>query len=193
MRTAANTGLEDDDLFYLSGLSMLTKLAIDDNPALSNDAYGLLKSKLPGCSISHSELIYTIRIEELSVSSNATQLDLSGQGIADLSGLERLNCLERLNLSRNRISNLYALQISASRSSLLEVNLAFNQISSASDLVALTALERLNLYGNPLDSYQALKNMNWLNWLNVGSCGLSEAQIAELRDALPYCEIVLDA
>ena len=188
-----DTGLQDEDLYYLSGLSMLTKLEIDDNPALSNDAYGLLKSSLPGCSISHSELIYTIKLDGVSVASNVTQLDLSGKGIADLSGLERLNYLETLDLSRNRISNLYVMGISQSRGSLRELNLAFNQISSVSDLTALSALESLNLYGNPLSGCQALQSMTWLKWLNVGSCGLSEDQLAGLRDALPNCEIVLEA
>lgn len=189
----ADTGLKDDDLFYLSELSMLTKLELDDNPALSNDAFGLLKSKLPGCSISHTDLIYTISIEGTRTASNETQLDLSGLGIEDLSGLERMTCLESLNLSRNRISNLYVMQISSSRESLRELNLAFNQIASVSELVALTSLESLNLYGNPLGGVETLKNMTWLKWLNVGSCGLSSEQLIELQNALPDCEIVLNA
>ena len=188
-----NTGLKDDDLYYLSSLSMLKKLVLDDNPELSNDAFGRLKSSLPGCSISHSELIYTIEIEGISIPSNVTQLDLSGQGITDLSGLERLNCLESLDLSRNRISNLYILQISSSRQCLKELNLAFNQVGSLDNLVALTSLESLNLYGNPLEGVQTLQSMTWLKWLNVGSCGLSESQLYDLQTALPFCEIVLEA
>ena len=189
----SDTGLKDEDLYYLSGLSMLKKLRLDDNPDLGNDAFGMLKSSLPDCSISHTELVYSISIDGQSVSSNVTELDLSGCGISDLSGLERLNHLEKLDLSRNRISNLYVLQISASRSGLTELNLAFNQIGSVSDLVALAALERLNLYGNPLESMQPLKSMTGLQWLNVGSCGLTEDALFELRTALPGCEIVLDA
>lgn len=189
----AQTGLQDEDLYYLSCLTTLKKLVLDDNPDLGNEAYGVLKSNLPDCSISHTELVYTIKIEGVSVESNVTELDLSGLEIEDLSGLERLNCLERLNLSRNRISNLYALQISASRSSLLEVNLSFNQLSNLSPLSALTGLERLNLYGNPLNGIHVLKSMDSLRWLNVGSCGLTDDQIFELQFALPNCEIVLDA
>ena len=188
-----HTDLKDDDLYYLSELSMLTKLELDDNPSLSNEAYGMLKSSLPSCTISHTDLIYTISIENHPVSSNVTQLDLSGLGIADLTGLERLNSLETLDLSRNQISNLYVMRISASRETLCELNLAFNQIGPVSELVGLNALERLNLYGNPLSGVESLQSMTWLKWLNVGSCGLSETQIYELQNALPNCEIVLDA
>ena len=63
---------------------------------------------------------------------------------------------ESLNLSRNRIMNLYVMQLSASRSILRELDLSFNQISTVSDLPALTALESLNLYGNPLDGALAV-------------------------------------
>ena len=189
----ADTGLKDEDLYYLSGLTSLKKLVVDDNPELGNEAFGMLKTSLPDCSISHSELVYSIQIGEESVSSNVTELDLSGRELEDLSGLERLSCLERLDLSRNRIGNLYVFQIFASRSCLVELNLAFNQIASLKYLTALSALESLNLYGNPLESIQALKTMTSLTWLNVGSCGLTEDQIFELQYALPNCEIVLEA
>lgn len=188
-----DVGLRDDDLYYLSSLSMLTRLVLDNNPQLSNEAFGRLQSSLPSCSISHTDLIYTIRIEELSVSSNVSELDLSGHGLENLSGLERLNHLESLNLSRNQISNLYVMQLSASRLILKELDLSFNQIRSVGDLPHLTALERLNLYGNPLDGAQSLERMSSLRYLNVGSCGLSEEQLESLRTALPDCEIVLEA
>ena len=189
----ADTDMKDSDLFYLSELTMLTKLVLDENPELSNDAYGLLKSSLPSCSISHTELIYTIHIDGQPVLSNVTHLDLSGKGIVDLSGLERLNYLTSLDLSRNQIGNLYVMQIIASRESLQELNLAFNQLTSVNELIGLTALESLNLYANPLQSIQTLKSMIWLRWLNVGSCGLSEEQLSELQNALPNCVIELEA
>ncbi|MDO4973852.1 MAG: leucine-rich repeat domain-containing protein [Eubacteriales bacterium] len=180
-------------LRHLTNLTMLTKLVLDENPELSNDAYGLLKSSLPSCSISHTELIYTIHIDGQPVLSNVTHLDLSGKGIVDLSGLERLNYLTSLDLSRNQIGNLYVMQIIASRESLQELNLAFNQLTSVNELIGLTALESLNLYANPLQSIQTLKSMTWLRWLNVGSCGLSEEQLSELQNALPNCVIELEA
>lgn len=187
-----NTGLTDDDLYYLSGLTMLTQLTLDNNPELGNDAYGRLKSSLPSCAISHTDLVYTILIEDMSVASNVAELDLSGQGISNLSGLDRLNCLEKLNLSRNRIDNLYVFQISASREILRELDLSFNQISSVSELPYLTGLERLNLYGNPLEGVQSLQRMSNLLYLNVGSCGLSAEELEALHEALPNCEIALE-
>ncbi len=187
------TGLRDADLDYLGALTQLGQLSIEDNPGLTNEAYGQLQSRLRGCAISHSALIYTIQIENRSVRSDVMQLDLSGEGIADLSGLERLTNLESLNLSRNRISNLYLLQISASRGTLKSLNLSFNEIRSVASLAELGALENLNLYGNPLESASPLLRLGKLRTLNVGGCGLSDKQIQELREGLPDCTVTLDA
>ena len=188
----ANTGLNDAGLKYLESLSLLTKLSIEDNPGLSNEAYGSLESQLNGCYISHSELVYTILIDGTAVTTDQTTLDLSGRNIADLNGLERLEYLESLDLSRNRISNLYALEISASREKLKSLNLAFNQITDLASLRELKSLENLVLYGNPLESVQPLLHLTGLKRLNVGSCGLTAEQLQLLRDGLPGCEIVTD-
>ena len=187
------TGLHDADLDYLGELVQLTQLTIDDNPGLSNEAFGLLQSHLRGCTISHSALIYTIQIENRSVRSDVMQLDLSGEGIVDLSGIERLSCLESLNLSRNRLSNLYVLQLSASRSTLKTLDLSFNEIKSIAPVGELSALENLNLYGNPLESVQPLMRLTKLKTLNVGGCGLNEKQLQELRESLPDCSVTLEA
>lgn len=187
-----DTGLVDADLFYISSLTMLNKLSIDDNPEISNEAFGKLRSSLPDCSISHTDLVYSIPIGGKTVQSNIINLDLSGQGVEDLSGLERLGHLESLDLSRNQITDLYIFSLSASRNSLRELNLAYNRIERLNDLKSLSVLESLNLYGNPLSGIKILKELKGLKQLNVGNCGLSEEQLSELRDALPSCEIVLE-
>ena len=187
-----NTGLDDAGLLYLESLGQLTKLSIEDNPGLSNEAFGSLESRLNGCYILHSELVYTLTIDGYPARTDQTELDLSGRGISDLKGLERLEKLESLNLSQNQISNLYSLEISASRDKLKSLNLAFNRISDLSSLLELKALENLVLYGNPLESEQPLLHMSWLKRLNVGSCGFTDEQLQTLRDGLPDCEIVTD-
>ena len=187
-----NTGLDDAGLLYLESLGQLTKLSIEDNPGLSNEAFGSLESRLNGCYILHSELVYTLTIDGYPARTDQTELDLSGRGISDLKGLERLERLESLNLSQNQISNLYSLEISASRDKLKSLNLAFNRISDLSSLLELKALENLVLYGNPLESEQPLLHMSWLKRLNVGSCGFTDEQLQTLRDGLPDCEIVTD-
>ena len=187
-----NTGLNDAGLHCLESLGQLTKLSIEDNPGLSNEAFGSLESRLNGCYILHSELVYTFTIDGYPARTDQTELDLSGRGISDLKGLERLEYLESLNLSQNQISNLYSLEISASRERLKSLNLAFNQISDISSLLELKALENLVLYANPLESEQPLLHMTWLKRLNVGSCGFTAEQLQTLRDGLPNCEIVTD-
>lgn len=187
-----NTGLNDAGLHCLESLGQLTKLSIEDNPGLSNEAFGSLESRLNDCYILHSELVYTFTIDGYPARTDQTELDLSGRGIADLKGLERLEHLESLNLSQNQISNLYSLEISASRDKLKSLNLAFNHISDISSLLELKALENLVLYGNPLESEQPLLHMSWLKRLNVGSCGFTAEQLQALRDGLPNCEIVTD-
>ena len=193
----AMTGLQELDLSDnpigdFSGLSRLNKLSIEDNPGLSNEAFGSLQSRLNDCYILHSELVYTFTIDGYPARTDQTELDLSGRGISDLKGLERLEYLESLNLSQNHISNLYSLEISASRDKLKSLNLAFNHISDISSLLELKALENLVLYGNPLESEQPLLHMSWLKRLNVGSCGFTAEQLQTLRDGLPNCEIVTD-
>lgn len=187
------TGLKDIDLDYLAELSSLSTLSIEDNIGLSNEAYGKLQSRLRACRISHSQLVYTIRIENRSVHSDVMQLDLSGEGIIDLTGIERLNNLESLNLSRNRLSNLFPLSISASRSTLKTLNLSFNELYEIDSVGELYALENLNLYGNPLKAVAPLLRLSNLKTLNVGGCGLSDEQLQSLRDGLPDCAISLEA
>ena len=186
------TGLDDEGLAILEQLKQLTKLSIEDNPGLSNEAFGSLESQLNGCYILHSELVYTFTIDGYPAKTDQTELNLSGRGISELKGLERLEYLESLDLSQNQISNLYSLEISASRDKLKSLNLAFNRISDISPLLELKALDNLVLYGNPLESEQPLLHMSWLKRLNVGSCGFTAEQLQTLRDGLPDCEIVTE-
>ena len=59
---------------------------------------------------------------------NLIELDLSGRGITDLSGLEACRNLRELNLSDNQVLDLGPL---ASLTNLRELNLANNQIGRA--------------------------------------------------------------
>ncbi len=188
-----STGLNDRGLDCLADLTMLTQLVIDDNPGLSNEAFSRLRSHLRNCNISHSKLVYSIPVGTETVSSNVTELDLSGRGLGSLAGLERLDSLVSVDLSRNALDNVIVFEISSSRESITKLDLSFNRIGDLSPLRGLTALESLSVYGNPLSGTQTLRQMTWLKHLNVGSCGLSEQQLAELREALPGCVIATEA
>lgn len=90
-------------------------------------------------------------------------LDVLGS-INDISALSGLSALEILELDGNCISDVSPLK---SLNHLVRLDLSYNQISDISPLKRLTALKYLNLEGNPV----------------------SNADIEDLKDALPDCEI----
>ncbi len=90
-------------------------------------------------------------------------LDVLGS-INDISALSGLSALEILELDGNRISDISPLK---SLDHLVRLDLSYNTIRNISPLKSLTALKYLNLEGNPV----------------------SNADIEDLKDALPDCEI----
>ena len=53
-----NTGLNDAQLKYLEKLTSLTDLRIEKNPKLTGEAVEALEAALPGCAVTHSDLVY---------------------------------------------------------------------------------------------------------------------------------------
>ena len=188
----ANTGLTDEDLEYLSKLTLLTSLDINDNPDISGEAVDELQSKLATCNIGHGVLPYSIEVDGHTVLSNAKELNLSGTGISDLTGLAKLNELEKVDLSRNSISNIYILEFTASRYTIKELNLSGNLIEDITPLASLQAVEVLDLSNNMISSETPLMNLKNLKTLYLGGNLLSERQIDALQNALLDCEIILD-
>ncbi len=76
---------------------------------------------------------------------DATRLDASGLGLADLSALGAFATLERLDLSDNALADLAGIEV---HRGLRELDLAGNRIADLGPLRALHALERLDLAGN---------------------------------------------
>ncbi len=188
----ANTGLKDEDLEYLGKLTLLTNLDIQENTGLSGEAVDKLQAKLATCSISRSELAYNIEVDGHMVPSNSTELDLSGTGISDLTGLSKLTALEKVDLSRNSISNIYILEFTSSRRTIKELNLSGNLIEDITPLASLQAVEVLDLSNNKISSETPLMNLKSLKTLYLGGNLLTEQQIDSLQNALLDCEIILD-
>ena len=188
----SGTGLTDENMDYLKNLTLLTKLNLEGNEALTGEAVDALQQKLATCNISRSQLSYTIDIDGQQVLSTSTELDLSGRGISDIAGLARLPSLEKLNLSRNSISNLYVLQLTDSRHTIRELNLSGNLIEDITPLASLTRIEVLDLSNNSISSELALMNLKTLKTLYLGGNLLTEQQIDTLQNALLDCEIILD-
>ena len=117
-----NTGLDDAALLSLAGLTQLTELNVEENPALTMAGYETLAAALPRCKIAHSTLYWTVEYGGKTFRSDATELSAPDCGIQDLAGLEHFTALKRLVLDGNPISDL-------------------------SPLSALTGLEYLSLRG----------------------------------------------
>lgn len=79
-----------------------------------------------------------------------TSLDLSNQGITDISGLQNCVNLQSLDLSYNQITSVEPL---LDLYDLKDLNLSHNKISDVSYLSNLTCLEQLNLSDNDVSDF----------------------------------------
>ncbi len=91
--------------------------------------------------------------------SNLTQLDISQQGISDLTGLEYCTGLNELNLANNEPPWNY--------SDLEKAELLFNRISDISALSNLTNLTTLHLVWNEISDISPLSNLTSLTILTL--------------------------
>ena len=100
-------------------------------------------------------------------------LDLRGNQLRKLEGLERLTSLTKLILWRNQINKLEGLD---RLTSLTWLNLSGNQISKLEGLDHLTSLTGLDLSGNQISKLEGLDHLTSLTWLD-----LLDNQIATLE------------
>lgn len=162
-----DTGLEDSDLSGLYALKNLKKLNIEDNSALTESGVSALQKKLPGCTISHSELVRSIELGGKSFPSDSETVEATDLGLTDISRVSGFTNLKHLDLSKN-------------------------QISSVSALSALTSLETLDLSDNKITDVSPLHSLTGLKQLWLGGNNLSAEQIDALRAALPDCYISVE-
>lgn len=93
-----------------------------------------------------------------------TVLDATGKNIKELSGIENLVNLKRINLEKNSISNIEPLK---KLSSLEEVCLDNNDIKDINALEKITNIESLSLSGNRIEDISHLKNLKNIDKLNL--------------------------
>ena len=187
----SGTGLKDAVLSEFYDMHSLTRLNLQDNSGLSDKAVSALKTELNGCSILTSDLVYEVDFAGHTVRSDEKHLAFPASGITDLNGLDRLNRLEELDLSRNEISNLYAFEVCASKESLKVLDLSDNRISDVTSLSALSALEELDLSDNQIEVTIGLERLTSLKQLNLSGNPVLEAQLKLLHDAIPNCQIIV--
>lgn len=99
-------------------------------------------------------------------------------GVRDLSFLEGLTGLRRLDLWDNDIEDLSPL---ASLTGLKELSLPFNLISDLSPLAGLSGLVKLRVTGNRITSLEPLRGMTGLNDLDLRGNPLEPGALACLR------------
>lgn len=186
----SSTGLNDEGLAHLRGLSLLTKLNVEDNPNISGEAVDALRAYLGNCVIDHSELAYIVDFDNHAVQTDAVELSLPGQSIVDVSGFMRLNKLESADLSGNFISNIYPLQNAECRFTLRKLNLRSNNISDATPVSMLLNIEELDLGYNSINSELPFMRLYTLKRLVLSGNPLTEEQITNLRNTLVDCEII---
>lgn len=162
-----NTGLKDSDLAYLSKLTNLQKLYLENNPALTQSAVDALQKELPKCKISHSELKSEIKLGEKSFAANSASVNASGLGLTDISAVKGFTKCTALDLSSNSITDL-------------------------TPLTGMTGLRSLNLENNPLTDISPLLTMTWLQELYISGGSLGDDQISALYAALPGCSISVE-
>lgn len=185
-----NVGLSDESLAYLEGMNSLDVLRIYDNPALTGEAVDQLKASLRGCKIEHSDLVYFVDICGTMIKEDATEANLYGRDITDISSILKLKNLEKLDLCANEIENIYVFQYL--KAPLRELRIANNRISDGTPLMYLDSLELLDVSGNNLSSVSPIRQISTLKWLKLSGNPLSDEQIEELRAALPDCEIIFE-
>lgn len=99
-------------------------------------------------------------------------LDAGSDSIYDISGIENLINLQRLNLGSNQISDISDLE---GLTRLTSLHLSNNQINNIDTLKSLTKLTSLNLSGNQINDISLLETLTKLTNLSI-----SENQINDI-------------
>lgn len=185
-----STGLDDEGLYYLRGLSLLATLNIEDNPAMSGEGVDELRAYLGSCIINHSELSYNVDFDGHAVQTSALEMSLPGQSIMDISAIMRLNYLERVDLGGNLISNIYPLQTADCRFGIKYLNLSYNLISDATPVASLMNVEELDLSYNAINSELPFMRLYTLRVLDLTGNPLTEDQVNVIRASLVDCEVI---
>ncbi len=187
-----NCNLTDDALLTLSNLTGLRSLSIEDNLSITGEAVDTLQSYILSCVITHSDLTYMVQIDGFSIASDAEDIDLSALNISDITNISQFTNPVTIDLSRNDISNLYPLQDASNRMLIKNLDLSYNSIMDATPLSTLYGLETLDVSYNMISSELPFMSLTNLRTLNVTGTMLTAQQVANLRSALTFCNVISD-
>lgn len=186
----ANTGFSEADIQNFTLLSRLLNLDITGNDQISGEEFSELQQIIPTCEIAHSDLVFTIFVENYPVQSDATDINLSGTGISDISALTQLLNLQSISLSNNNISNLYPFSVTEGWRSITYLDLSSNNIDDTTALQHLSNLTELNLSDNNISNITPLRSLENLQTLYIGGNPISDEDLTTLEVSLPNCNII---
>jgi internalin A len=124
---------------------------------------------------------------EISKLTQLTKLNLRGNQLTEIKGLEQLTQLNELELAVNQLTEIKGLE---QLTQLTKLNLASNQLTEITGLVQLTKLTELNLYNNQLTKIKGLEKLTKLTELVLASNQLTEVKglekLTKLTDLYLY-------
>ena len=123
------------------------------------------------------------------IAAGQTEAYLNGMNIDDVSPLAKLTSLTYLDLYENQITDISPL---SHLTNLRELYIYSNYITDIKPLGSLKNLTILDLAYNDISDLTPLKSLVRLTSLNIEYNPLNEGQVADLRAALPNCEIVFN-
>jgi len=160
------TGQTFDSLRFLTSLTDLTEL------------------KLTNCRMQTEDLAIIAALP------NLTRLTLSDCGLSTISGLDKAQNLEYIDLSNNTIRNLDPL---SHLMKLKEINLRHNALTGLNALSVLTNLEKLDVSYNSLTSIAPIATCTKLTTLNANHNELSGLGAINNLPALSYLAVNTNA
>lgn len=172
------TGIGNNALDALANLQNLVSLDLEENMQLSANKVDELREKLPECTISVSDLLYSVTLGSLTFKSDAEDISAISSGVESLDGLENFENLKSLVLTGNSVSSLEPI---GGLGKLQTLGLRSNKISDISPLSRMFVLTALDLTDNNIVSISSLSGCTSLEELHLGSNSIRDVS------ALAYC------
>lgn len=104
----------------------------------------------------------------------------------ELQSVAELYALNSLSLTEDGLQDVSAL---SALGGLTMLDLSGNEIADLSPLASLSGLRTLYLDSNPITDFSPLYGLSELAMLSIREIDITEAQLAELSEALPNCAI----
>lgn len=171
------------DISPLSGLTGMKKLDISQNMNIGSVEPLSEMNRLEFLNIS----VNNVRdVSPLSGKKYLTNLWAADNNITDISPLAGDKNIASLILKRNDIDDISVL---SEMKDMVDLSLGQNSISDISALEGLELLRTVDLSRNSVSDFSPLYECTSLKTLNIIENGLSDEQIAEIKKALPECEV----